>query len=95
MADNQFSLEGVLDINTAQQTYTKMRRAIDQGTSHFDLAKLQGCDSAGLAALIEAKKYAKKKKQLRVTFSNASPQVQQFATFLKVNDLLFKSDADA
>lgn len=87
---NSFALTGSLTINNAQQVYADMQRAINDGTLTFDLAALQNCDSAGVALLIEAKKYAKQKKNQSINYINQPQQLKEFATFLKVDTALFQ-----
>ncbi len=57
-------------------------------TDTIDLSAITHCDSAGIAVLLETKtRLAKQQRQ--VVFINATQQLHDLATFLKVADLLF------
>lgn len=85
-----YNLTGALTISNAQQVYIDMQRAINDGTLTFDLAALEGCDSAGVASLIEAVKYAKQTKNQSLSYINQPQQLEELATFLKVDGVLFQ-----
>lgn len=62
--------------------------AANELNSDIDLSTVTHCDSAGLAALIEAKAIFNTKEQA-INYLNASTQLHDLAVFLKVDDLLF------
>jgi len=54
----------------------------------LDLSNITHCDSAGIAVLIEIKKYVLQQ-QNTIRLKNPSKQLRSMAQFLQVDDLLF------
>lgn len=90
MKDKTFALTGSLTINTAQKNLLAIQRAVNDGTLIVDLAEVESCDSAGIALLIEAKKYTKQQNNQILSYINQPQQLKDFATFLKVDAVLFQ-----
>ncbi len=71
----------------AKQLDDSVERRVQGATLDIDLSNVTHCDSAGVAALIEAKRHAKQK-DCHITYRNIPPQLHDLADFLKVKEIL-------
>lgn len=74
--------------NRAVRQLCGMIDTASNATACIDLSAVVHCDSAGLAALIEAKTYATSR-QYTLIYQQPGQQLCALATFLKVKQLLF------
>lgn len=78
-----------ITLEDANDVATTLCRAVDaNATLGVDLSAVSHCDSAGIAALIEAKAYANKH-QRTLCYLSPQSQLKDLATFLKVDEILF------
>ena len=86
--DGRYSLEGVMDFHTVEDTLSKSRKLIDfNGKIEIDLQGISDTNSAGLALLIEWKSIAKQKGG-SVKFSNIPDGIHRLATVCDIESLL-------
>ncbi len=79
-----------IGMDNAKFVLQQLLAGIDQADTEVtvDLSTITHCDSAGIAALIEAKSYALRQ-QKPLTYSAPPSQLRDLAVFLKVEALLF------
>lgn len=89
-----FALPERMTIENANVVAGELRRLIaTKSTAKIDLSAVSHCDSAGVAALIEAVSYAKKQ-QHTLHLYHPQKQLRELSAFLKVDALLFTTTAD-
>ncbi len=74
--------------NVVLKTISELVDSSDVNEITLSLSVIAYCDSAGIAVLLEAKKYAASV-QKQLYFSCPNQQLQDLANFLKVSELLF------
>lgn len=77
-----------LTIDNADKAFQHIVNASATSTVTIDLSTVQHCDSAGIAALIEAKANRLNRQQ-STDYQNPNQQLRDLAAFLKVDELLF------
>lgn len=80
-----------ITLEDANDVAKMLCRAVDDSTDaelRVDLSAVNHCDSAGVAALIEAKAYANQH-QRTLCYLSPQSQLKDLATFLKVDEILF------
>ncbi len=95
MALTPFSLPERIDIDNANTLLQQLYAFIDGTASQTDeqtlsinLAKVEHCDSAGIACLLEAKVYAEQQ-QKSLTYDQPAAQLHELAQFFNLEGWLF------
>ena len=73
---------------TASNANFVFQKLLGYPSQCIDLSKIQHCDSAGIAVLIEVKRQ-KIKKQQTVSYIKPSKQLLELSSFFNVSSLLF------
>lgn len=81
------ALDGVTQI-TVDNADAVLSQLLQCTADVVDLSAIEHCDSAGVAALLEAKAVFSQQ-QRALIFAHPAQQLHDLATFLKVSDLLF------
>ncbi len=95
MAFTPLSLPERIDIDNANTLLQQLYAFIDSTASqtaeqalNIPLAKVEHCDSAGIACLLEAKVYAEQQ-QKNLTYDKPVAQLRELAQFFNLEDYLF------
>lgn len=86
--DRRFRIEGVLDFDTVPRLMKQARQLFSAADSiHVDFAGVTGCNSAGLALLLEMAREMKQRNK-SIQFHNMPEHVKDFAEAYDVADEL-------
>ncbi len=86
--DKRFRIDGVLDFDTVPRLMNQARRLFSTADSiHVDFVGVTGCNSAGLALLLELAREMKQRNK-SIEFHNMPRQIRIFAEAYDVADEL-------